>query len=644
MDLLKTKSILFALLILFVATISAICTVPAFAEDAKTLLKQANKDIRQAQKDMFAGKTDQAIETLDKVNNSISQAKALDPSNSRIKSTEKKYLKLVKDLERRTGKTLGGGTDTAAGTGKKTALPPKPKAKAMPTKQADAVPSTQTGTDALAKEASKLLRQAEKDMYRGKNQEAEQQIVRAKGIIDKLKAEDPKNSKISSLEKKYDKVHKKLEAKTAKAVTKTTAVSKSAAPKKKAPSSAKLPYAARKPLKSANQRLSGVDGLITDLADPNYPGDKDQLVERLNNRVTEARQALEQAKALAAQKGVTSHPDFEKVEAKLAEADNAVAQAKGGYKEAKAAAAAKSEEVGADVKKLHDEYERVKSAFSDAGGTAIYYNDLEPVEQLIVQIEGFEKNDLDTTESRMHIFSQKYGTTREEIDKKAESMGYSGNTRASFAYTELKKGIEGIKKTRVVMAEDLIKKLEKEMARAKKGAHDFYVVELYGGVRTWLQMASRYDSENPKVKEAQANLDQRITNGMREFHAKIDKRTWPKHAAKAPQNAKKLAKIALDWFKDDAGWGEQSKEPRKPLAVVVIGPWSIQAKNILGEIIMYGLPVLLAVEVDRDKELNVARVYSLTMRTVEKRDVKMAPPFDHVTVGNSYFIRQDKVK
>lgn len=332
------------------------------------------------------------------------------------------------------------------------------------------------------------------------------------------------------------------------------------------------------------------------------------------------------------------------MEAKLAEADKAIAQAKGGYKEAKAAASAKSEEVSVDVKKLHDEYERVKSAFSNAGGTAIYYNDLKPVAGLIVQIEGFEKNDLDKTESKMHIFAQKYGTNREEIDKKAESMGYSGNTRASFAYTELSKGIEGIKKTRVVMAEDLIKRFEEMMARAKKGVHDFYVVKQYGEVRTWLEMASRYDSENPKVKEAQANIDQRIADGMQGFHARIDKRTWPKHAAKAPQNAKKLAKVALDWFKNDAGWGKRSEEPRKPLAVVVTGPWSSQAKNILGEIIMYGLPILLAVEVDRDKELNVARVYSLTMRTVEKKDVKMAPPFDHVTVGNSYFIRPDKVK
>ena len=59
---------------------------------------------------------------------------------------------------------------------------------------------------------------------------------------------------------------------------------------------------------------------------------------------------------------------------------------------------------------------------------------------------------------------------------------------------------------------------------------------------------------------------------------------------------------------------------------------------------MYGLPVLLAVEVPSDKELNVARVYVLTMRTAEGRGVKMEPPFDHITVGDSYYIRPSAVK
>ena len=131
---------------------------------------------------------------------------------------------------------------------------------------------------------------------------------------------------------------------------------------------------------------------------------------------------------------------------------------------------------------------------------------------------------------------------------------------------------------------------------------------------------------------------------MKEFHTKVDARTWPGHASNAPSNADELAKASLDWFKNSPDWGKRSSKIRHPLAVTVTGPWSVQQKNLLGEPIMYGLPIKLAVRVDEDSELNVVRVYDLTMRTMEARGVKMEPPFDHITVGNSYFIRPNKVK
>ena len=262
---------------------------------------------------------------------------------------------------------------------------------------------------------------------------------------------------------------------------------------------------------------------------------------------------------------------------------------------------------------------------------------------MIFKIEDFEQNELANVRKKMEAFAAKYGSTREEIDKKAEMMGYSGQYRASFPYTALAEGIENIKKTRVVMAEDLAKKANERLGKIGN-VHDFFVAEQFGEVKTWFKMASRYDPENPKVKEALSGIDQQIAQGMKDLHDRIDKRTWPGHASNAPKDAGKLAKTALSWFKASPDWGKRDKDPRQPLAVAVTGPWSIQKKNILGEPIMYGLPIILAVQVDSDKELGVARVYVLTMRTAEMRGVKMEPPFDHITVGDSYYIRPAAVK
>ena len=167
---------------------------------------------------------------------------------------------------------------------------------------------------------------------------------------------------------------------------------------------------------------------------------------------------LDEAKALAAKKGVTSHPDFDKAETDLAAAEKKAAEAKQGFDEAQAAAAASSKEVDADVKVLLDEYKRVEPLFAKATGYVGHYNDLKPVKELLSEIEHFEKNDLDKINTEMKTFAQKYGSTREEIDQKADAMGYSGQNRASFPFTELSEGIENVQKTRTVMDDDLVRR------------------------------------------------------------------------------------------------------------------------------------------------------------------------------------------
>jgi hypothetical protein len=551
----RTSALTLALLLVAGLLLCSAVWTQALAATASDI----SKEIRQAERDMFSGKTDKAIAALENIKTMILDLKAADPNNTSLASLESKYQKLVKDLERRTGKDLGGGTLTAASASTETTLPDKPASE--------------------------------------------------------------------------------VDSEDAAAATATPAAEAPAAP------AAKLPYEARRPMSQVDRLLNSLARNLENLADPEYGGDKDQLVGNIEAKLPEIRTTLDEAKGFAAKKGVTSHPDFDSAEARLTEAEQAVAQAKGGYEEQKAAAAAMSEEIDADVATLKAEYDRVSSIFDAATGTVIYYNDLVPVEELIDKIEDFESNELAAITQAMEAFAAKYGSTREEIDGKADAMGYSGQYRASFPYTELSEGIENVEKTRVLMAEDLVAKAQERLARVQGGeGHDFVVVEQYATVKSWLNMAARYDAENPKVVAAQGGIDEQIAEGMASFNARIDGRTWPGHASNAPKDAKKLAQAALDWFKNSPDWGNRTTDPRHPLAVAVTGPWSVQAKNILGEPIMYGLPVLFACQVDEDKELNVARVYSLTMRTAEERGVAMAPPFDHITVGNSYFIRPSAVK
>jgi len=540
-----------------VIVLFCVCLViSVFADDTQTLLKQVDKDLRAAERDMFSGKTEKAIASLENINLALQKIKADDPNNPKLKTAQNKYNKLVKDLERRTGKDLGAGTLTAAAASTPTETAPLPEAKDVSSAQ---IQKSTTGKATASAGAEKL------------------------------------------------------------------------------------PYDARKPMSNVERGLKSLDGYMNKLADPNYNGNKDQIVGNMEKKLTQVKKDLKQAKEFAAAKGVSSHPDFDQADAEITKAEKSIASAKSGYEEEKAVAAASAKEVDADVAELKAVYDKVQPVFEKATGYVFHYNDLKTVEDVIVEIENFENNDLKVVKSKMITFSSKYGTTKDEIDKKADAMGFVNNYyRASYPYTELAAGIENVEKTRDVMAEDLVRRVKEELDGISKGA-ELNILDRYQKVKSWTKMAVRYQSDNPKVKELQGSLGQRIDEGMAEFHARVDGRTWPDHASNAPSNADDLAEEALNWFKKSPDWGKRSSDIRHPLAVSVTGPWSVQKRNLLGNPIMYGLPIKLAVRVDSDKELNVVRVYDLTMRTVEMPGVKMEPPFDHITVGNSYFIRPDKV-
>jgi len=529
---------------------------PVDAADVKGLLKEVNKELRQAQRDMFGGKTEKAIASLENIKVKLFEAKEADPNNPQIKSYEGKYKKLVKDLERRTGKDLGGGSLTAASSSTKTHLPSKPEAKPME-KKAAAEPAGESGGSVAAK----------------------------------------------------------------------------------------LPHNARRPTQNAQRDLQRIDSSMERLGNPKW--NQDQLVENMKKSLNRARNNLETAREEASKKGVTSHPDFDTIEADIQAAEQKIAEAEKGVAQAKEAATASAAEVTADVEALKATYDRFLPVFQKATGNVAYYNNLKDVEGLVVQIENFEKNDLVQVQEQMSVFANKYGTTEVEIDKKTDAMGYVNNYyRASFPYIEIKEGIENVAKTRTVMADDLIRRAEEMKMRTTKGIHDFARLEQHDRIRAWGKMAARFDPGNPRVKAFNDGVDAWVKADAKALYAKIDKATFPKQASDAPKNAKELAREAKAFLQkeEEKLAAQKGKEASKVLKVVVTGPWRVFKKNILGEPIQYNLPIATAVQTESEKKKDLARVYLSTMLTQEMKGVKKAPPYLGATVGNSYYIRPSAVK
>lgn len=639
----KSKLALFSFVMLIVLCLFNYTSHTTWAADVKTLVKEAKKELRQVEKDMFGGKKDKAIAALTPIKETLLKIKTQDPNNPSLKSLERKFKKLVKDLERRTGRNLGGGSLTV-GTSTQVKLPPKPKPKSTPTPTKPAKTPAPAAGDikTMVKRSNNLLRQAEKNMYAGKNEQAAQQVNEAKAMIEKVKAEDPKNSNLRSLEKKYVQIEKKLKAKMPKATSKKAQAVQPAKTKKAG--ATKLPYHAKGPITAAKRDLNRIDDYTKRLSDPNW--DPKQVLKNMDRTLVSARKNFETGKAKAAEKGLTSHPDFDEIEAKLTETEKKISQAREDNEKKNAIAATQSAEVQGDVKGLTDEYKKVESVFNRATGVVIYYNDFKPVKKLLTQIETFEKNELNNLKAKLKAFGQKYGTTKDEIDKKAEAMGYSDPYyRASFAYTEMTKGIENVKKTRSVMADDLIRRAQDIKDRTSKGIHDFARVKQHTIITKWGQIAAKFDPDNPRVKAFNAKVDGWIAKDLKALNAKIDKAKFPKQASNAPEDAKKLAKTAKQFLqKEEDALAAKGKVSGKVVAVVVTGPWRIFKKNLLGEPIQYNLPITTAVQIQSEKKSNLIRVFHSTMLTQEMKGVKKAPPFLGATVGDSYYVRPSAVK
>ena len=100
----KNNLALFSFVMLIVVCLFNYTSHTTWAADVKTLVKEAKKELRQAEKDMFGGKKDKAIAALTPIKETLLKIKTQDPNNPSLKTLERKYKKLVKDLERRTGK------------------------------------------------------------------------------------------------------------------------------------------------------------------------------------------------------------------------------------------------------------------------------------------------------------------------------------------------------------------------------------------------------------------------------------------------------------------------------------------------------------------------------------------------------------
>ena len=513
----------------------------------------------------------------------------------------------------------------------------------------------QLSADDLAKAADADLRSAQSLFFNGKRDESLQTLIKAHQKVVQLRGVNAGDNRLKGLEGKVEKLKADLEKRMGGSIDLDSGkvAEKAAAPGAPAPvqaparaAPARLPHYADQAMGGALRSLDSVNGPYSRFDYYRERGEYDSIIKALDSideTLKEVPAQIEEAKRLAAEKGVTEYPGFAEAYERLEKEKARSAETRRQAIQQSSASAAAGDAVTADVEAFAAAYDRLRDKIFDrASGHAPDFTEPSAAGEFLAVIEAFEKSELAAAKKTLADFAARYGNSRDAINDKVRSLGYHGNHLAGAIYEDFTRGIENIAKTRTATGGELLRRAREDVDSLPK-AHDFFRAERRARAKALAEMAARYDSASEDIKKYLSSLPAVLDEDVKAQNARIDGRKWPGSISgkKAEEEA------GMKFFKEDSDWGgrPKDKEQRIPVAVAITGDWTVQKTDVLNRPIMYGVPALVAVEVPEEKaKQKVLRVYGVTLRTAEGANIKQAPPFREITVGDSYYIRPAAVK
>jgi hypothetical protein len=238
-------------------------------------------------------------------------------------------------------------------------------------------------------------------------------------------------------------------------------------------------------------------------------------------------------------------------------------------------------------------------------------------------------------------FGAKYGTSQTDIENKLHELkgGPVDYRRTPGAvYEEIAAGIAAVAKARQDVAIRLLE--QADQALDNLGDYDERIrLETIDKQKPVLELALKFDPNNADAKERLTKLPDLRKAEAEKIERAIDARKWPANKTDfaGPGKVADLVAASMAWIKAN-GQGDD----KVVLAVRVVDDWFVNERDVLGQPKNYGLPVLVAYQMHKDKAAgkDLAVVFELNMIT---RDAKMAPPFVLTGVMGSYWFRASKI-
>jgi hypothetical protein len=489
---------------------------------------------------------------------------------------------------------------------------------------------------AMEQEANSTLRNAQNLLFSGKLEESDAALNKVAELIAAIRAQDPGSNQLKSLEQRLEKQRTDLNRRmpaTAAPPSENRPAPDAAAQRKPdtgGPPKA-LPRNTRQEMMTLNRALQSLETTEKDRLERIQAGDSHHMqqmeptMKRIRGKLDELPLLFAKVLETAEKEGVADHPDIAEGKTRVDEvtawAEREMASARsfvGNYEVGRTAAASDAQE----LKKLFEEHDQ--RYFTPIGNLRYAYqsDDIHKAFTLLEEYSGVKPK----LEKIIAAYEAKYGATREEIE---QSTGSMANV---YPWQNFKEKTQEMEEVPVQLAAKIKEVIESDLEMLER-RHDFYRISSHDDIRKLAGFQKKHAPKQPAVE----NLEKLLADDLKKYEARIDQRNWP--ACKGNRTDRNAA---LKYFQET--WGKDPKHKYTVLSTVITGDWSVQKRDITGKPVMYGLPVLLAVQTPEDKSRGLARVFILTARNQEIANAKMEPPFTSDTVGDSYFIKAKNLK
>ena len=498
--------------------------------------------------------------------------------------------------------------------------------------------------DDLTKQANSALREATALMFSGKFTESSAKLDEMAEILDQIEAKDPNNSKLKSLRSKHEKMQKDLSRRLPKDDSAKDSTAKSAP---KAKGNGKLPYHASQALRDVKRIESHIDhcysmienSKTTDLSKP-----VEDYYHDIEDDLEEMTKALQNVRDMAAEEGVTSHPDIDAVQAYIDEAPDRLSKVQA---EMKAFAEQQASQAAAD-EAARKEQQAAKAVNVDQAQAD--WKELAPLCQKYMQTfmsesaakkmgprfqqEWIEwKKQFEPVRDR---FRSRYGTSNPEIyeafkdvpqpegvDMPATQAAGLANDidlpacEARFADWAAEWATTALGTSQRI-ALDNAEKIELKYVRAEDAARYFKLAQKWNAGKDL----------SAKIAEAEAA----VAEALPVWKKTLAELKWPGHNAAfaGPGDPNEIAEAALAFLREHPSWSKPEYDDEHiPFAACVEGKgWDVWKRAPLTDVpTQYSVDVLVAFTGQADPDL--VYVYHMVFYTAEAAGVQPGLPLHY---------------